>query len=118
MLRGTNMLRAPGCAQACLAGTPELQAALGCREGEIGWLESSWLLTSWEKLLAMKPQSFQICSMSISCTVFLWDVVKGSSTCEERSRWFAWEPLMPPPAEAALLSSRLESQHPSRPPLS
>lgn len=108
------MLWAPSSAQACLAGNPELQAALGCREGKIGWLERSWLLTSSQKPVAMKPQSFQICSMALSRTVFLWDLVKGSSTCEERNCWFAWELLMPPPAEAALLSSRLESQHLSR----
>lgn len=95
-----------------------LQGTLSCRllwDAEKGrWLERSWLLTSSQKPVAMKPQSFQICSMALSRTVFLWDLVKGRSTCEERNCWFAWELLMPPPAEAALLSSRLESQHLSR----
>ena len=50
--------------------------------------------------------------MALSHTVFLLEMVKGSSTCEKWSCWLAWELLCP--AEEGLLSSWLESQHPSR----
>ena len=52
--------------------------------------------------------------MALSLTILIPKLVNGSSNCEERSCWLAWELLMPTPAEAGLLSSWLESQYPSR----
>ena len=63
----------------------------------------------------MKLLSFQMRPKALSHTVCVLEMLKGSSTCEERSCWSAWELLMP---TAGLLSSWLESQHPSRLPLS
>ena len=52
--RGRALLSALTCAPACLTGTPELQAAPLCREGETAWLEGAWLLTSSVEKLASK----------------------------------------------------------------
>ena len=66
----------------------------------------------------MKLLSFQMRPKALSHTACVLEMLKGSSTCEERSCWLAWELLMPTPGEAGLLSSWLESQLPSRLPLS
>lgn len=52
--QGRALLSALTCALTCLAGPPELQAALACREGETAWPEGAWLLTSSEGYLAIK----------------------------------------------------------------
>ena len=50
----------------------------------------------------MKLLSFQMRPKALSHTVCVLEMLKGSSTCEERSCWLAWELLMP---TAGLLSS-------------
>lgn len=84
--RGRALLNASHGAQAGLADTSELQAALACREGEPAWLEGAWLLTSTEEQLASKSLSLSILPTALSHTAALWKLAKVSSIWEERNR--------------------------------